>query len=552
MRVMGISPAHDSSVAVIEDGKVLSFFKEERLTRHKRDSLPIKSVMCALEYKPDAVVIANPQHNDPSIPFIEAMVGKYANCKSISYADKHHLAHASLAFYNSGFDQALTFIIDRNGSVYNDFARESDSVYRCAYPCTFEPLYKNYWLYNMGADADEYNVHRNASHPTADIVEGNNPLCTIDRLMSIVKVYETATSLIGQSPLENGKVMGLSAYGQRKPFKNLFDEEGKPNDNLFIHGKFVEPIMTTAILREHFTKLTREVTKENYQFYADYSYQVQKQTQDVVLNLVKKYVEQTGIRKVCITGGYGLNVVTNEYLIKNLPDVEFYFEPLADDSGNSIGAAMHYYREQTQDSKINKITTTFFHGVERPVEEVGITCTVDDIAQLLVDQKVVAVFNGLAEAGPRALGNRSILFDARNKDAKDIVNKTKKREWYRPFAAMILESQFGNYFDTHGLKSSEYMTVSFQCTRPDEIPGVCHVDNSCRIQTVNDSIPHIFTLLNKFNEKTSCPVLLNTSFNMAGEALVETQEDAIKTFNNSDIDALWFPQIGKVIMKGVK
>lgn len=540
MRVIGVSPAHDSSVAVIKDGVVEAYFKEERLTRKKRDKFPVKSLLAALNVgKPDAVVFCSPSYKDESVAYLQQIIEKYVQCDIVSYADRHHLCHASLAFYNSGFDTALTFVIDRNGSIYNDCMREAESVFECSYPSTFSPLYKNYWLYNIGADADEYTFNR--VHP-----EFNG-----DRLMSIVKVYESATSLIGQPPLENGKVMGLSAYGNKQAFKNLFEDD-KPVDTLFIQGRFVEPNNTTVVMREHLDKLTREVSKDNYQFYADYAYQVQHQTQEVVLNLVRKYVDQTGISKVCITGGYGLNVVANEHLIKNLPHVEFYFEPLADDSGNSIGAALHYYRATKQDTSIHPIKTTFFHGDKECLAKIGTACDVDDIVQLLIDQKVVAVFNGLAEAGPRALGNRSILFDARNKDAKDIINKTKKREWYRPFAGMILANEFGNYFNTHGIKSSEYMTVSYQCTRPEEIPGVCHVDNSCRIQTVDSSIPHIHSLLTKFNERTSCPVLLNTSFNMAGEALVETQKDAINTFNNSDIDALWFPEIGRVIMKEMK
>jgi carbamoyltransferase len=319
---------------------------------------------------------------------------------------------------------------------------------------------------------------------------------------------------------------------------------------LFIHGRFVEPNYSTTLYKPYLGKNVTSVTEDNYQFFADYAYQVQKQTQFQVENFVYEWVCKTGIKKVCITGGYGLNVVTNGFLLKSdrLKDVEFFFEPLADDTGNSIGAAMHLYRSMSLDSKINKLKDTFFHGDIEELKIVGQECTTTDIANFLMDQKTVAVFNGLAESGPRALGNRSILFDARNKDAKKMVNIIKNREWYRPFAAMILEENFDDYFETHGITKSEYMCVSYQ-SKTDKIPGVVHVDNSCRIQTVSKEIPHIYSLLKEFDNLTGVPVLLNTSFNMAGEALIETQTEAIDCFYNTKIDVLWFPEIGKCLIK---
>jgi carbamoyltransferase len=343
--------------------------------------------------------------------------------------------------------------------------------------------------------------------------------------------------------------MGLAAYG-RDTVKQNFFKDGRPDDSLFIQGNFVGNLTTKTVLnRNHIGKITKTVDKNNYQMYADYAFAVQKQTQQRVLEFVKEWVDKTGIKNVCLSGGYALNVVANEYLVKNLPDVNFYFEPLADDSGNSIGSALHLYREKTKDSTINKIKTTFIHGIDQPTISMGKPITVDEVADMLINQKTVAVFNDKAESGPRALGNRSILFDPRNPHAKDIVNVVKQREWYRPFAAMILESKFEEYFETHGIKISEFMTMSFQCKKPELIPGVVHVDNSTRVQTINDNIKHIDDLLNCFNNKTNCPVLLNTSFNLAGQPLIETQEQALLTFINSKIDALWFPETNTILLK---
>ena len=140
------------------------------------------------------------------------------------------------------------------------------------------------------------------------------------------------------------------------------------------------------------------------------------------------------------------------------------------------------------------------------------------------------------------MGHRSILFDPRNKDAKDIVNKIKKREWYRPFAGIILEEHFDEYFETLGLKSSPNMTVSFVAKEKalQECPGIIHVDGTCRIQTVTSG--YMAEVLREFHNETGVPVLLNTSFNLAGKPLVHTTQDALDTLNDSMLDAVYFVQ----------
>lgn len=540
MRILGVSPLHDSTVAIINDGEVEIFYKEERFTRIKRDGHALKTTFLALQnrFGPiDHVCISSASNNGPEVPFLSTMLRKVLDCTVTDYCQHHHLSHASLAFYNSGFDQALIFVIDRDGAVIKDCMREAETVFLAEYPCEFTTLHKNFWVFK---DKDTSEVE--------EILKTLNYSYNIDSEMSITKVYETATTLIGQKPLENGKTMGLAAYGTPKEFVSFF-ENGRPRDELFKHGEYTLEGYKTTIFKEYEDQRTNEITEDNFQFYADYAWQVQHQTQKEVLRMVKEWVERTGVKKVCLTGGYALNVVTNEYLVKNLPDVTFYFEPLADDSGNSLGAALHLYYNITQDTAVRKLQHTFIHGIEDFPNFHGTECTVEDIAGFLEEQKTVAVFNGMAESGPRALGNRSILFDPRNPIAKQIVNEIKQREWYRPFAGVVLEENFSDYFETHGLKKSEFMTISFPCIRPKEIPGVVHVDGSCRIQTVSENIPHMYQLLNEFKNKTGCPVLLNTSFNLAGEPLVETLGDAMKTFWSSDIDILWFPEANTYVSK---
>jgi carbamoyltransferase len=549
MRILGISPYHDASVCVVEDGKVKYFSKQERLTKIKRDSLKennltvLNYVLDNFKDKPiDKVVICSPTPNSFFVEWLQTYLLKKIknNCEIIKYCTHHHLAHASLSFYNSGFKKALCLVIDRNGALIEDKIRESESLFVAEYPCEFIPIYKNYYLKNKG---EKYDVE---NHKLISQLKKENKNCEIygDSTLNITKVYESATTLIGQNILENGKTMGLSAYGKDKPFNNLFVNH-QPNDNLFFH--YIE---SEVGYKDYIYNQVKEVPK-NKTLYADYAFQVQKQTQEEVLYLVKKYTKKTDIKNVCLSGGYALNVVTNEFLIKNLPNINFYFELLADDSGNSIGAALHLYRKITKDKKINKLNNIFFNHKKDNFKIKGQKSSISKIAKLLSEQKIIAVYNEQAEAGPRALGNRSILFDARNKKAKEIVNKIKKREWYRPFACSVLEEYARDYFNMYHLKNSPFMTISFPVLKNKLkiIPGVIHVDNSCRIQTVNKSIPHLYKLLTEFKKITNVPVLLNTSFNIAGNPLVESKEDAIKTFKESDIDVLWFPELGKIITK---
>ena len=173
----------------------------------------------------------------------------------------------------------------------------------------------------------------------------------------------------------------------------------------------------------------------------------------------------------------------------------------------------------------------------------------EEAIDLILQQEIVAIFQGHSEWGPRALGNRSLLFDPRNKDGKDIVNKVKNREWYRPFAGVILKKEFKKYFNTLSLDESNNMTINFKCKKNTAklFPGVVHVDNSCRVQTVSSGF--LYDLLKQFNKLTKCPILLNTSLNLAGEPLVNTKEEALLLLNKSKLDAIYFVDEKKLIQK---
>ena len=174
------------------------------------------------------------------------------------------------------------------------------------------------------------------------------------------------------------------------------------------------------------------------------------------------------------------------------------------------------------------------------------------VADLIVNQNIVAMFQGRAEGGPRALGNRSILFDPRNPDGKEIVNQVKGREWFRPFAGSMLAEHADNWFEMRGLKETPFMmyAINVKVEKLGEIPAITHVDGTCRIQTVTSKQNrNYYELINAFYEKTKVPILFNTSFNLAGDPLVETIEDALNTILNSDIKYLYLPDIKKLIVK---
>ena len=409
---------------------------------------------------------------------------------------------------------------------------ECESVYVFSYD-KHEPLLKNYfkasyWKYK----SDDIFLKQNEFY--------------VGTIGGIVDFYTMSTLLFGQSPHENGKAMGLSSYGNGiddfpKIFKNI-DENITNLFDLHYHEKYN---VLMPIYKEHRSKIIDEIMEDNYQFYADYAYEVQIQTQEAVGDLIKKSVEKTGIKKVCISGGYGMNVVANHYYLQRFPDVEFYFEPISDDSGISIGSAKYIYHSLTNDKTKRPIKTTSFHGFYHDVSEYkGVNATAEKISNLLFNNNSVAVYTGLSESGQRALGNRSILFNPLNPNAKDIVNRIKKREWYRPFAAIVLEEDVDIYFDMGRIKSSPFMTICFPVRSEyvNIIPGVTHIDNTCRIQTVSKNDEYLYELLCKFKKLTGHGILLNTSFNLAGEPLVETPEDAFITLNNSCLDYLWFEE----------
>lgn len=545
MRILAFNITHDSSVCSLVDGKIEFFCKEERLTGIKRDKHPFKSIELYESLKLgkiDHILYLTPSNNEKEIEFVwKTYIEKKFNKEMENFSSLlHHECHANLAYHNSKFEEALIFVIDRNGSMFfiNEqvVARESESVF-VGNKNKIKPILKNFWL-ELNKDIEKINILNELKKYYYDCeISLNNSL-------SIVKVYEAATTLIGQHPLENGKTMGLSSYGKKYTKENLFIEN-IPNTNKF---SFLNDTDNSVCFYNSESLITKNINSNNYKFYADKCKLVQIETQEQVLKLIKKYVKSTGIKNVCIVGGYGLNVVANNYYMENLSGVKFYFEPVADDTGIPIGAAMLKYKQETSKNVFPCVDNFYHYYKEENINE-GINSNIKEVCKLIENQKSVAIFDGNPESGPRALGHRSILFDPRNENCKKIVNNIKNREWYRPFAGVIIKSYLYDYFENLPIDESPYMTINFKYKKNLKIkfPGIIHVDNTCRIQTVEQG--NLYDILNLFNERNNCPILLNTSFNLAGKPLVHTIKDAISTWKESSLDAVYFVNQKKLLIK---
>jgi len=321
--------------------------------------------------------------------------------------------------------------------------------------------------------------------------------------ISVAYKFEKLSKQIGWNWYGAGKVMGLAQY---KGYENKLDKE--------------------------------------WLKYLDQSSEVQRSTQEEVIALIEKSIQKYDTKNIVLSGGYGLNCVANYEYLKHFPDYNFYIDPVCFDAGISIGQA--YYH-----SKNPKPMQNFYVGLsEKRYNLDGLNhrrVSYSDVADLLCQGEIVALFQGKSEAGQRALGNRSLLFDPRVDNGRDIVNQIKQRESFRPFAGTVLLEDADEWFDMRGLKECEYMQYAVE-VKKSGIDAVMHVDNTCRVQTITKrQNKHFYNLIKAFKYKTKVPILLNTSFNLGGEPLVETFDDAIRTLNKSNINQLYLPEVGRLI-----
>ena len=562
MTILAINPGHNGSVAYLNsEGQTVFYCEEERLSREKRDGNPFRAMLhVLLNYPVTDLVIGGTTNDLPRLPWTDenpytALARKFnPNIQTILMGHEHHAAHAANAFYASGYATAVAIVVDGAGSVVSTDAAsgyETESIYRCGYPHNIELLHKNLCIFPSMAGqpthVDSDNLHYDTS-------------------VTITKAYEAVTAYLGFGFIEAGKTMGLAPYGRNDPNIPDFFVNGYGNKNLLVPyypaGAFLD--------EAHFPYLAR--TSDSNEWHTDKSkvtdvqknlaWKVQQQTQERVGDLIQQAIDQTGETNVVLSGGYALNCMANYYFLNRFPTINIFVDPLAHDGGTALGLAKLHYYVKTKSTDINPLTTVYlgapqnYTNLDFIVEQVPAislnSTTASDVADLIANGEVVALFRSQSEGGPRALGNRSILFDPRNPNGKDIVNQVKNREWFRPFAATVMIEHAEEWFEMRGLPESQFMMYAMNVAsdKVGSIPAVTHIDGTCRIQTVSqEQNPDFYNLISAFNTKTGCPMVLNTSFNLAGEPLVETIEDAIGTVLRSKIQYLWLPDLGKLITK---
>ena len=561
--IMAINPGHNGSVALVSDGKIIYYCEEERLSRLKYDGNPFRGMIKILEeYAIDELIIGGTSPELSKLPWTgedayTALVRKYnPQIKVTIMGHQHHLGHAAGAFYNSGFETAVAVIADGAGSIHqvqvgdetqqqNLAGYETESIIKCNYPGDFEPIYKRY------ADGNAFFY--------------DNGVQEFDNTVTITKAYEAVSHYLGFGFIEAGKTMGLAPYGERDDNIPDFFIEGKGNKNLLIPmypaGALIDenrfPYLKRTLDPEIWHKDFMQVSNVD----KNLAWKIQEETQKMLGDLIQKAVDLTGETNIVIAGGYGLNCVANYYYKERFPNLNIFVDPASHDGGTSIGLALLAWHTHSQSSEINKLNTLYlsfppkYGYLEELIKKTKLkmhNTSASFVADLIVNQNIVAMFQGRAEGGPRALGNRSILFDPRNPDGKEIVNQVKGREWFRPFAGSMLAEHADNWFEMRGLKETPFMmyAINVKVEKLGEIPAITHVDGTCRIQTVTSKQNrNYYELINAFYEKTKVPILFNTSFNLAGDPLVETIEDALNTILNSDIKYLYLPDIKKLIVK---
>ena len=591
--IAGVARGHNSSVCLLKNGEIVFSIEEERLSRSKYDGGPFAAMLKILDYtdRLDYLVIAHTQtlretagrvdfSGDDIYTGLARKLGlisrnenPYNHPQVLDYSIHHHKLHAACAFYRSGFDEAAALIVDGAGTFIplnvsgeTITGWETESIFDCSYPAWFDTVYKHIGVRGPmpGAYVKEFDSAQ------YDEVGRTHEAFVTDRA-GITKVYEAVTQYCGWQSIEAGKTMGLFPYGKpNDAIPTLFDKTSiapVANRNIIVptypNGASVNYNLFEYLQDKVTDMPDDDVTLRDNR--RDLAYACQTQTQEQVLRLIRLAVEKTGHKKVVISGGYGLNCVANYYYLEQLKDdgIEIYVEPISNDAGTAIGAAIlafkrYGYPHMPIDYTKDGLYLGFkydvdFDSLNSIVQQYNaeITDATDsDIVDLLMNKNIVSLYQGRSENGPRALGNRSILFNPTYEDGKDYVNNIKHREYFRPFAGSILQEHVHEWFDLRGMQDSPYMMYAVNCKEgvAEKIPSIIHVDGTCRIQTVTEEQnKHYYSLIKAFYDKTGIPILFNTSFNLGGEPLVETIKDAIHTLSNSEIEYLYLPEYGKLV-----
>ena len=581
--ILGISAFyHDSAAALVVDGKIISAVQEERFSRKKHDArYPFNSINYIL--KDSGLKLNDIDHivffEKPFLKF-ERLLETYLafaprGFKSFSLSmpiwlreklfqkkflfdklaqhddnfkdiekikfSEHHYSHAASAFFPSPFDEAIVLTLDGVGE----------------------------WA------------------TTTVAVGRNNDLEILKEIHfphSIGLLYSAFTYYTGFK-VNSGeyKVMGLAPYGEPKYknliLKNLIDlkEDGSFRLNMKYFNYATGLTMTNQKFSKLFGHPVRDAAKDKLtQFHMDIAASVQAVTEEIVLKIVKSLSEEYKIKNLCLAGGVALNCVANGKILKEKIFNDIWIQPAAGDAGGSLGAALAYWHHELNEPRTNfsdKMQGSYLgpqyedEEVEKTLSKLGAKYVkldyeelISRVAKDLANEKTVGWFQGRMEFGPRALGGRSILADPRSEKMQKQLNlKIKFRESFRPFAPSILREDVSEWFEMNydspymllvsEVKKSKQINMSNSDSKlfgidklnvkRSSIPAITHVDYSARIQTVHEETnKKYYDLLSEFKKLTNCPVLVNTSFNVRGEPIVCTVEDAFNCFMGTNLDIL--------------
>ena len=353
-KILGLTLSHNSSACVLDDGEIIFFLEEDRLSREKYDDFPLYLIQKVSSlFKINEIAISglsgfyNNYHYSKSLKlFLKKL---FPNTPlNTQYINKHHLTHSFGTFCNSGFKKALSVIIDGGGDFdevgekENFIGYETETIQIVKYPLNIQEVYKSY-------------ITNDLEKITSNI--------KFSPLVSLTKTYEAVTEYLGWSRIEAGKTMGLSSYGKsNSTIPNLYIN-GKGNPKILNNNNLKGELNLLPISNEwhrDFSKIT--------DFEKDLSYKLQQESQQAVGDLIEKKLKETRLKQVCCSGGYFLNCVANYYLKKRFPNIEFYFEPISSDAGTAIGAAKLLYHQKTQDKTI-KSQKTLYHGPKYTKEQ---------------------------------------------------------------------------------------------------------------------------------------------------------------------------------------
>lgn len=581
MNILGISAYyHDSAAALIQDGDIIAAAQEERFTRKKHDErFPENAIRyCLTEARLTLNDIDYIAFYDKPLLTFERLLETYLTFAPKGFPSflkampvwlkeklflksdmqkalkkmnglktlrapilftQHHQSHAASAFFPSPFQEAAVLCLDGVG----EWATTS------------------LWLGKNNQLTPEWEI----KFPH-----------------SLGLLYSAFTYFTGFK-VNSGeyKLMGLAPYGEAKYVDIIYDKlidvkaDGTYRLNLDYFDYPVGLKMTHDRFATLFGRPPRDSEAPITQQDMDLAKSIQVVTEDIVLKLARNIKTEYGVNHLCLAGGVALNCVANGKLVKNKIFNDIWIQPAAGDAGGALGAALVTWHDVCQKPRVinpndstkgsylgpsftNDEIVTYLKKVGAHFSTLSDDALFEKTSDLLNNEKVIGWFQGRMEYGPRALGNRSIIGDARSQNMQSVMNlKIKFRESFRPFAPAVLAEKAEDWFDINN-KKSPYMLIvgdvqpahlvqsESNRTGLDQlknirstIPAVTHVDNSARVQTVHaETNPRFYHLIKKFDEKTSCPVIINTSFNVRGEPIVCTPEEAFRCFMTTHIDVL--------------